>query len=646
MKLARPLILGTVGIVVVVFIVTWAELVTGKIMIGFLQLPPVVLPLLFLLIVVNSLVRRAAPRAALSAPEIAVIYLMMVIASMIASRGLMEDLLPTLVAVNYFASPSNHWKELFFPHIRPWMVPWDTRGDPKQEVARAFYEGYFYGQPIPWQLWVLPILRWCVLVGAVYVAFLCLAAILRRQWTEQERLSYPLVQLPLEMIRDAGGSGSFFRNPLLWAGAALPALLFTLNGLHQLYPSVPELPVEIGLNELFPDRPWRDMSMLTIFASLAGIGFFFLLPADLLFSFWFFFLAGRLQEVLASAMGMEVQGAPHAGARHFLAYQTVGAFVTLAAYLLYISRAQWRRVARQALRGGKGDDAREMLSYRAAFFGLIGSFVVIVAWLSAAGMSPWLALFEMGIYVFVQSLIMGRAMAEGGLLMAEGSFTPLDLFGAFTPRRGLGPANLTVLAFTQAMFTRDLRGMPFTGFLDGQRLAEGVGMNLRRLAVVFAVALLVSFLVAVSLQLWLPYRKGAAVALYSFAYQSNPTQFWRENAPLMRGELEYSPDAPLWVAVGALVTVFLAVMRMRFYWWPLHPLGYAMCASWTVIVFWFPIFVAWLLKSAAIRYGGLPFYARARPFFLGLIFGEFALATIWTLISSIWNTPVPSFPWP
>src|ERR1051325_11426076 len=113
MKLARPLILGTVGIVVVVFIVTWAELVTGKIMIGFLQLPTVVLPLLFLLIVVNALVRRAAPRAALSAPEIAVIYLMMVIASMIASRGLMEDLLPTLVAVNYFASPSNHWKELF-----------------------------------------------------------------------------------------------------------------------------------------------------------------------------------------------------------------------------------------------------------------------------------------------------------------------------------------------------------------------------------------------------------------------------------------------------------------------------------------------------------------------------------------------------
>jgi hypothetical protein len=85
---------------------------------------------------------------------------------------------------------------------------------------------------------------------------------------------------------------------------------------------------------------------------------------------------------------------------------------------------------------------------------------------------------------------------------------------------------------------------------------------------------------------------------------------------------------------------------MRFYWWPLHPLGYAMSASWTVIVFWFPMLVAWLLKLLTIRYGGMRLYAAVRPFFLGMIFGEFTLATIWTLISILWDTPVPFFPWP
>src|SRR6185436_18171526 len=102
-RLLPVLLLGTLLMAVVVLIVSWAELVTGKIMIGFLQLPPVALPLLFLLIVLNRGVRRWAPRAALAPPELAIIFVMMVLASMIASRGVMEDLLPALAGLNYYA---------------------------------------------------------------------------------------------------------------------------------------------------------------------------------------------------------------------------------------------------------------------------------------------------------------------------------------------------------------------------------------------------------------------------------------------------------------------------------------------------------------------------------------------------------------
>src|SRR3989440_8057248 len=153
---ARPvrmgvvLLLGTALIALVVVIVSWAELVTGKIMIGFLQLPPVVLPLLFLLVVLNKAAGRVLPRATLNAGEIALVFTMMVLASMIASRGIMEDLLPTLGGLNYFASGGNGWQDRYFHYVKPWLVPWDPNGPPKQEVARGFYEGYFYGQPIPW----------------------------------------------------------------------------------------------------------------------------------------------------------------------------------------------------------------------------------------------------------------------------------------------------------------------------------------------------------------------------------------------------------------------------------------------------------------------------------------------------------------
>jgi hypothetical protein len=642
------LALGTLAMAVVILIVSWAELVTGKIMIGFLQLPPIALPLLFLLVVANRAARRIIPRAALSAPEVALLFMMMVLAAMIASRGVMEDLLPTLSGLNYYAATNSEWATRYFPYVKRWLVPWDPGGPAKQEVVRAFYEGYFYGQPIPWQAWVGPVLAWSVLIGAVFCAFLCLATLLRRQWIDQERLSFPLVQLPLEMIRDepAAGTGSFFHNPWLWAGFGLAFGLFLLNGLHRSLPALPEIVTQVNLKEYLTGRPWSDISYTVIFISLAAIGFFYLLPADLLLSFWFFFLLGRIQEVIASAGGMEMIGAQHASARHFLALQTIGAFVVLAAYLFYIARAHWRRVFLAATGRQRVDDRSEMLSYRWAFWGLAASLGVILAWLALAGMAPWVAALEMGGYLFIQAMIMGRAMAEGGMLMAEGSFTPLDILGAFTSKKVVGPSSLTVLSFTHAMFTRDLRGMTFTGFLDGQKLAEGVGLNLRRLLVAILYALVIAFVFALAVQLWLPYRRGAAVSLYSFPYRSNNIQFWREFMPYMSGELRYQPDAPVWVGVGAALTALLAFLRMRFYWWPLHPLGYAMCCSWTLVVFWFPIFVAWLIKSLVVRWGGLPLYARLRPFFLGLIFGEFTSATMWTLLAVLFNLPVPTFPWP
>ena len=65
-----------------------------------------------------------------------------------------------------------------------------------------------------------------------------------------------------------------------------------------------------------------------------------------------------------------------------------------------------------------------------------------------------------------------------------------------------------------------------------------------------------------------------------------------------------------------------------------------------MIVFWCPVLVAWAIKQPVIRYGGMKVYKRLRPFFLGMIFGEFSMAVIWTVISWIFNVPAPFFPWP
>jgi hypothetical protein len=206
----RSLFVGVIGIVLVSAIVAWAELVTGQIMIGFLQIPPAVVAALFVLVLLTKGVKRLAPRWALEPGEIVVVYVMMLMGAMVSSRGLMEDLLPTLVGVNYYADPGNRWYDLFFGQIPAWMVPWDPGAGIHQFTATAFFEGLREGEKLPWAAWVRPLGNWLILVGAIFTAFLCLATILRRQWSDNERLSYPLVQLPVEMIREQPGH-SFFK---------------------------------------------------------------------------------------------------------------------------------------------------------------------------------------------------------------------------------------------------------------------------------------------------------------------------------------------------------------------------------------------------------------------------------------------------
>ncbi|MBU07859.1 MAG: hypothetical protein CME13_07800 [Gemmatimonadetes bacterium] len=146
---------------------------------------------------------------------------MWIVATAIPEFGLTQFLLPDITAIIYFATTENGWRESLLPFVAEWMIP-----DHRLAAVQAFYEGLPAGAPIPWDIWVRPLAYWASFILALYLAMISCMSILRRQWVDQERLIFPLVQLPLAMTQEGEGSrrpllGPLFRSPLMW-----PALPF------------------------------------------------------------------------------------------------------------------------------------------------------------------------------------------------------------------------------------------------------------------------------------------------------------------------------------------------------------------------------------------------------------------------------------
>jgi hypothetical protein len=97
------------------------------------------------------------------------------------------------------------------------------------------------------------------------------------------------------------------------------------------------------------------------------------------------------------------------------------------------------------------------------------------------------------------------------------------------------------------------------------------------------------------------------------------------------------------MGVGGAVTMALGVLRQRFIWWPFHPIGYVMAGTATSSAFWFPYLLAWLAKGLVLRYGGMNLYRNTLPLVYGLILGDVASQTLWSLGATLLDAPVYQF---
>ena len=192
----------------------------------------------------------------LSASEVALVYVMALVAASVPSMGLTGFFLPYLSGAQYYATPENGWASQIQPHLPTWLVP------ESQSAIWELFEGAPRGAATPWDVWLQPLLAWGLFIGSMYLVTVCLLVVLRKQWVERERLTFPIIQLPMAM---ASEPRSFFRNRLMWMGFAVAGGICLINGLHVLYPSIPQIPIKRrNISHYFTNKPWNAMGGLHI----------------------------------------------------------------------------------------------------------------------------------------------------------------------------------------------------------------------------------------------------------------------------------------------------------------------------------------------------------------------------------------------
>lgn len=664
----RAILAGLLGTAMLGVITPWADQVLRGTWIACCHLPIGAFVLFLILLGIAALLARIFRWRQLSPQERAVIYILMLVGSGIPSFGLTAYLFPTIAGAYYFATPENRWTERLFSYLPQWLFPFDVQGAVQEGSVRtavasqsafyallppslqpagrslviAFYEGLRPGQPLPWGPWLIPLVAWTFAAFVILSCFLFLSLLLRRRWIEQERLVFPLVQAPLEFIMPPQSNfknkaqSALIRQRLLWLGAALPLCIHSLNGLHFYFPAVPEIKLIIPLRHYFTGPLWRDMGPLTIFIHFSVIGFTYLIAQELSFSFWLFYVLFILQGALYAYMGVSLKPLPGYPTPPHAALQMIGAFFMLTGTMLWGARDYWRQIWQQNWRQKAAIVEDEAVSWRTILLGLASGSGLLILWMIAAGVGASWSLLTL-LFFFIFALVLTRLVSEGGLLFVQ-AFRPTDVIIAAAGTRILDAKNLTLLSFIQKVFMFDLRAFSLPSLMDAYKLADVSRIPLRPLLPWIAVSLLTAIISSYVAFMLMAYHLGA-VRFNSWFLLVSPQQ----TLQFVCGYLDhpYGTSIANWMLMGsgAVFTWILAKLRSLYTWWPLHPLGYAMGPSWPMIQLWFSLFVGWLLKSLVLRYGGFRGFHAARPFFLGLVVGEFVAAGLWLLIDTISGRP-------
>jgi hypothetical protein len=579
-------------------------------------------------------------RNLLTGKELLVSWSLMVLLSGIAWTGLARTFFINLTAPYHFATVENRWEEVLQPLLPQSWYP------QSQEAIEEFYNGLTGGRQmgwlevlhnIPWDAWLGPLLGWAGFVLLCYIVLVCTVSLLSKQGLYNERMNFPLLRVPLLMQEafDNNQLGRFFTNRFMLAGILIPVCLHLINGLNFYNPSVPSIPTLILAGNYFPKQGlFSGFIKLKIYIYPAFIGFAFLTSKQISFSFWLFYIGGALLIGVLYILGLNI---PEAALGVTFGptiarpeeTQMIGAYLVFFVFLAWLARFHFLELLQKGF-GLKKDEnpEQEWISTRLAFWGAVGGGLAIVTWCHYFGI-PFLFSFVVVSAFFLFTLVATRVICQGGLAYFTLTAAPLDGVIAFFGTRYFTSAGLVVAGVVQKILFVDLRESLMPSLLHARKVTDKTANN-HRIFVFIILALIAGIVVSFLAMLALCYKFGVRELELDWATRTTVTVY--ENIySLIESPIETSKWVTIFTLAGGFVMLILVICYHRFYWWPIHPIGYLTAYSSAMRILWFSFFVGWICNALCMRYGGVGLFKKLRNFFIGLIIGDFLMAGSWAI---------------
>ena len=622
----RSLIAGVIVAIIVILWNTYVEYIVHGPRLNITHFPLGLFAPLAVIGLLNGWLRLRKIPWAFDPTEVMVIVGLGLVGAAVPAYGLTSFFLGVIAIPYYLATPENQWAMFFHQYLPEWLIP-SNEGD----AMRWLFEGLPNpSMPIPWNVWVGPMLGWMAFIGAIVLACVCLAVMLRQQWAEHERLPYPILHpaRSLAQIREDGHT-TYFRDRYFWIGVGVTFFILAWNIIRYFIPGFPTIDLHHG---------WLSMGggffpNIHIGVNWYTIGFAYFANIDVLFSIVVFYIYYYFQIAAYRRMGIALskKGSVSDGT---VSLQAMGAFVALVLSGLWLARHHVRDIFKKTFDDSHPvDDRNEMLSYKACVFGFLFASVFIVCWLNAVGIAIWASvIFTIGIYL--SYLGIARVISETGVVYYSWNMSPEGFLNFVSGNPNIfDPSTKTALRIVAATNCQG-KGMFIVPIAHAVRIGGAIAEHKRRIIFGIGATVVVGVFVSIFFSLSLGYTYGA-YNFNDFPFTRYPPNLFNGLVNALKSDVKWELNRYFFVVGGALMYFLVSAMRYRFAWWPLAPIGLVVPLTHGIASI-FSLFLTWAAKSIILRIGGVELYRRLRPMFVGFLVGH-ALGVILSFcVDLIW----------